>query len=495
MAVVREMSVTYGAQAIPGTAGGAAIGLHKVHKLVKGPENFEVEFDITVDAGGSESVMAAAALALEATFTTRRLALTVDLNGNTALSLSDATRSGLDISPTIEKVGDVDPPDRFDTNTSRLYRIRIIGGLPALGVGNRLRFGFDVSFTASRRTDVTVTGTYTATAGGGSASAAYLALIDGRVAPILSTLGGTFEVISERFSPDDVDGFADFERVYREILVNQSVSLVDNPAIIDPNLSITRRDTSDEGTGEGTPLRTLDAVYDTSVDVTINSDLINVWDTISKPFVIQQLELVAAGSVAITQIEPRFDFYRHTISAMIVAQTVGEGQILTKTVETLDEVDYGKIVRDVWPLESEVPDDEDAESPIPAPAHVYQAARVISREVITTTEETTAEARSPRGANRNSRVGAQEGQAEGTQQVGDATFRSVRMTRSTRSKRKDRGITSAASTIPVLERIVVETFRIVVALDSASAGAAAGDAAGAGGLGAAAGAGGRGGRT
>ena len=468
MAVTREMLVTYGSQAIPGTVAGANVTLPKIHKLRKGPERFEVEFDILIDGVGSSATLAAAVLALEITFTTRRLALTVDLNGTNALTLDDSTRSAADVTPSIEKVGDEEPPDRFDTNTSRLYRVRIEGGLPSLGTTNRLRFGFDVDFSSSRRTEVTFSGTFTATSGGAASSVNYLALIDARVATELSTLGGAFEKTKERYSPDDVDGFTTFEQVHKEILFNQSTGTLNNPAIVDPNLLIARREDSDEGTGDGTPLQTIEARYDTSVDVTVNSDLINVWETISLPLIAQQMQVVAGSGVAITQLSPQFDFYRHTISAIVIGQAVGAGSVITKSVETLDEVDYGRILREVWPRADETPDDEESENPTPGRSHLYQAARVISRTVTTVTEEVTAQIEgNPVGANRNNRVGQQEDVVVDGGVVGDATFTSVRMTRSTRSKRKDRGISTEGIVIPVLERTVIETFRIIVEIVSA----------------------------
>ena len=468
MPVVREMAITYGGQAVPGTVAGANVTLSGVHKLTRERGSFALEFDILVDGAQSPAVLAAACLALESTFNTNRLALTVDLNGNNALTVDDSNRSGFDVTPSIEKVGDEDPPSRFDTNTSRMYRVTIDAGIPVLGTTNRLEFGYDVSFTGSRRTTVTVSGTYTATAGGASSSSNYASLIDARVATILATLGGSFELTDERYSPDDVDGNTTFQRTYKEILFEQADGVITHPAIVDPNLLITKRDVTDEGAGGGIPLAELDASYDSFVDVTIEPSLATAWESIALPLVIKQLEIVAAGTTAIVEVAPTFDYYRHTISATVRAQALAGGGVLKQTIETLDEVDFGKIIRPVWPSDNEVPSDEESSDPQPTPAHVYQAARVISRTVTTVTEEVRTSETG--GAIRNSRSEASGGLVQPGLSLG-FTFvgsRSELMTRSTKSVRKNRGIATLGPVIPVLERTLIETFRTVVDLSADS---------------------------
>ena len=470
MAVVRAMAITYGAQAVPGTVAGANVTLHSVHKLRKDATRFELEFDLLVDGLGSEATLSAAAIALEATFTTRRLALTVDLGGTNALTVSDTNRSGFDVTPTIEKVENADSPDRFDTNTSRLYRVRFEAGLPSLGTGNLAEFGYDVSFSPSRRTELTVRGTYSATEGGSSSSANYLGLIAGRVAAITGALAGTFEKVSERYSPDDVDGFTAFEQVHKQVLFNQSTGTLDNPAVVDPNLSITRTEVTDEGTGDGVPLLELEAKYGTSVDFDVNSNLVTVWETISLPLVLSEMESVAGSGIAITELSPSFDYYNHTISAVVRGQAVGQSGLLKKSIETLDETDFGKIIREVWPASAEIKDDEKEASPSPTPAHVYQSARVISRTITTITEEVSADIDSQRGA-RNNRVGQQQDhQVWVEQDDAESTYVSVLMTRSTRSKRKKRGVRDQGEQIDVLERTIIETYRIVIGVPDAVAG-------------------------
>ena len=338
------MAVSYGAQVIPGPVVGvplATVNLHDVHRIEKDSRQGTalVSFSLVVNAGGDEAVLAAACDALEAQFTSRRLALVVTLNGNEALRLDDLDNSGLDVSPTISKPGPTGQDEAFDSNTSRLYEVTITAGLPAdAGIGFRRDFSYRVTFSGSRRGQLDVFGTYTAAEGGAGATATYLSNIDARVAAIITSLGGVWERVSESYTPDDADTVVEFSRVYREILANQSTSQLDSPSIVDPNLTIQVADEDNPESIDGTPLRRLSAELTTSVDFDVQPDLLSAWENTLLPAITSQLEIFAQGGVAIISAVPRFNVYDHTISASVEAESLNTGSLLSRAIEVVDEV-------------------------------------------------------------------------------------------------------------------------------------------------------------
>lgn len=484
MAVTRAMSITYGAQAIPGAVAGARLELHGPHKITQTDTGGEVTFQFTVNALGSAAVLAAACEALEVTFRTRRLALLVELDDAEALKLDDADNSGFDVTPEIRKLGETSP--QWDSNTSRLYEVTIRGGTPSLGTDSRQEFSHTVTLGPSVRGTLEVRGVYTAVEGGADAEANFLALIDARVATIVTALTGVWETISETRTPDDTDTTVAFTRTLREILSNQASGLLNAPAIVDPNLLVTRGKRSPEGgliavgveqaVGQGVasgapdPLLTITAEYSSAVDKTVTTDLLDVFESIVRPVIFEQMELVAGGGVAIISVEPRLDFYNNTIGVSVVGETKARSNVLDREVETVDEVDFGKIIRDVWP--DEVPKDEEKISPAPTQGYVYQTRRIITRTITTLT--TTLAGAAGGQEIRNQRTVAQAGTGQpATRELGGATFKSVLMFRTVRSKRSTRGIREFGNTFAVLEREFVEVFRVLAVITSSGEGASA----------------------
>lgn len=482
MAVPREMTITYGTQSVPGTVAGARLELNGVHKVTKTRDEFEVAFEVVVDGLGSPSVLAAACKALEVTFSTRRLALDVDLDGSESFTASDAAATGFEVTPEIRKLGDDSP--QWDSNRSRLYEVTIRGGLESLGTGGLRDFSYTVDYDPSRRPSLDATGSYTArSAPLSGAVAIYQGAISARVLLVTAALGGTWELVTESYEPDDQDQVVNFSRTYKEILANQIVGALDSPAIVDPNLLITRSKRTSEGglalpadpkvagtkadkaAREVVPLFTVTAEYSSAVDSTVSKNLEDVWTSIIRPVIFAQMKAVAGGGLAITSIDPRFNQYTNTIQATVVGEGIGSSNVLEREIETLDEVDFGKVIRYVWP--SEIPDDEGEDVPAPTPAYVYQSHRKVTRTITTRTVTVTGTVTSE-GVRNARTVDASASGSSGAITIGDATYTSELTFRRTTSRRRRKGIRELGGRIDTIERETQETYEILVTLGTVS---------------------------
>ncbi len=476
MALTREMAITYGAQAVPGTVGNSTLHLTGIHKLRKGPEDAECVFRFVVDAP-TEADLATDCAALEVTFTTRRSKLDVTLNANQSFLLDDADNSGFDVTPEISKPGEEDP--RFDTNTSRLYEVRVTAGVPAVTAdADGLReFEYDVVHTPSRRGSLTVRGVYTATEGGSQAAAVYLAAIDARITTITTALSWTSHLVSESYTPDNKDQVVRFERIYKEIRFNQDASALNNAAIVDPAMVVKLVDTGTESDPAARPLKQVTCEYTTGVDRDQETDLQALFDGTILPWITANMTAVVGSPIAVTSVafEPNLD--EHTIRASVEGFGSAGSKVLSRRVITTDDFQTGKIIRYVWP--SDVPDDEGDEQPNPTSAYVYQGPRKLTRTVVTSTETLGAlPGGSGQGALGSPRIVLKLGagsevsltkiSAPGVEQ--DTT--AVLLSRSAKVQADAKGLVGSQLTIQTKE--ITEVFEIVNKLTPASSGDTAG---------------------
>lgn len=472
MAVVRQMAFSYGGQAVPGTLAGASLRLHSVHQLRR-----------DVRAGVAECVFyvvvlspdapthAAACEAFEAQFTKRRQAFFVSLNGVIAFALSDADNTGFEVAAEVSKPGDTDEVERWDTNTSRLYEVRVTAGLPAGDdAENRRELSYTVAFTESRRMSLSVSGVYTAQESPPlTATAAYEFGAPARIQTIITALGGVWEQVGEDYTPDDQDQVLEFTQTWAEIVADQFTGGVNSPALVNPSLSVRRLEEQDPQSESGDPLLVMEATYDAGVDRDTSVSLLSAWEDIALPTILEAMEIFAKGGVGVTSVQPSFDVYEHRIAGVVRGQAVSESTNLSTVKDSVDEIDYGKIIRPTWPKASDVPDDEENDEPKPTPAYVYQGPRVIIRTTTKRTETLSAFAISG-AANRNARSIDTEQlgdkpKEEGNGNAGGDSFLVVRTNKRVGKSTESRGIDRfGALTVNVKEE--VETFRLIIAVAS-----------------------------
>jgi hypothetical protein len=370
-----SLSIVYGSVTIAGSLSGGTLSLHEVHSITRDQDTFELSASVLVK-GATSALLAAACVSLEAEFTTRRLDLVVTMGGNTILALRQSDNTALNTTASIEKEG-----SPLDSELTRLYRIIVSGEVPTKPALSALRsFNYDITFSPSRKTTLTATGSYTAVGGGSTASAQYLSAISARVATIISALGGTYELITETYTPDDTNQLVNFERVYKELLYNQSSGALDRTEIRDQTLTIKSDIVGSEGLRDERKLNTIGVSYSASVDATSTKDLINVWDSIAKPWIVDNLKKVAKTTkIAILSQNINYDYVENRIDASMEARARMESDVLAHTVSATDDIDMGKIIARVWPTE-DMPGVRETSS-----AYVYQGPRIYTRTITETT--------------------------------------------------------------------------------------------------------------
>ena len=375
----RELRITYGTTAIGGTLSSATLTLHEVHSISKTADDFSVSFSTLLTAT-TTTIFAAGCIAFEDALNTRRQALlvqTLDSAGSvdqTLLSLTHTANTALNIAAEVTKAG-----GPHDTNLSRLYEVTISGELPTKTALAGLReFEYDVTFSPSRRGTLLVRGSYTAVAST-QAAAQYLASIAARVSSITTALTGTWELVDESYTPDDTDQVVRFTRTYQELLYKEASSTLNKAQIVDQVLVIKTDRIGSEGVRQERRLATLTATYSCSVDKSQTQDLTNLWDSVIRPWIIKNIEDVAATTkLAITVTSLDYDYPENKISATITAQARTGSDTVALIVTCADDVEMGKIITYTWPSFSSYA------ISMPTEAYIFQGPKKITRTITVT---------------------------------------------------------------------------------------------------------------
>ncbi len=390
MPVSRELSVSYGGVTFGGSSARQIDGYTVVEKDYT-TASFEFNF---ITTAASEAAFATEVAAVEAAFRKPRQDLTVTQGSATLLSLKQSDNTGFDANPTILKQGDVG-----DTGRSRFYHVRIEFGLPAdnLSLGFRRFSTVNVDYSPERQRTVTFTGTYTANSTDGvtGSFATYLANAPAYFSSVLTGISATasFEKIGEpQVERNETDKVTNFTVIYKEIIFAQSLAAVNDAALVDPTLVITRNrtapgdsDASSIGFGGGgssgggfstgsggvdtgvmvggsNPGQTTTATgslrptvitvnYTTGIDATVIvglGSMIDKWNTTIRPFLIAQVGITAGSGVVLMEESPNFgDLYKNQFSATMTFHSYSS-TILSQKVTISDQTNEGKTLRFVW---------------------------------------------------------------------------------------------------------------------------------------------------
>lgn len=348
-AVARELVITYGGFVVGGSSERLLDEEPGQMRIEKDFTSASVEFSFVIQKE-SEPDFAAEILVVEAAFRKPRQNFTIVQGASTLLSLSQSANTGFDADPQILKFDDIG-----NTGRSRVYTVRIEFGLPAdnVGTAGRQSSVIAVEFDAQRIRTVTISGVYTALAGA-QARAQYDAEIAAYTTSVLTGLGGTYERIAETADNFETDKNLEFSQTFRELVFEQADGApLDNATIVSQVFRVRRTSIAP---GDSDPLLGNDAVrlvefvatYEASIDATLSTDLVGLWDDTILPFIVSQIENIAGGSIALTEIEPTFGFDENTISARVVFLTATESGLLEfeRTEETL--LNEGKVFIPAW---------------------------------------------------------------------------------------------------------------------------------------------------
>ena len=216
---------------------------------------------------------------------------------------------------------------------------------------------------------------------GTAAAAQYLASIDARASTITTALGGTWELISETYTPDDTDQVVEFERIYQTLLYSQATTLY-NLGIRNQTLTVTSDRVGSEGLKDERKLLNITASYSAAVVATVSTDLAStaLWESIIKPYIITEIVKVAKTTkIAIVKQTVGYDSVENRIEASMEARARNASDTIAHTVSATDDIDMGVIIARVWP------DKEIEGIRTGTKAYVYQGPKVISRTISETT--------------------------------------------------------------------------------------------------------------
>lgn len=381
----RELSGTYGSISFGGSTARQITG-YSIEEASWDVSAFEFEF---ITTAADDSSFAAELATIRNAFRTPRQDLVVTQNGQNLVSWKQSNNTGFDANPRILKDG-----DPADTGRSRHFRVRIEFGQPAdqISALNFRRFSNpSISYDPSRRRTVTITGAYTANSTDGTtgAHAQYRAQITAYGASICSFYDSTatWEVVGEpNIERNDTDKVVTFTIIFRESIHNQSAKGLDDPAIVDPEMTIVRErlapgDSTTGGftfgggggggqfstgsggvdtgvmvpTSGGTPGQTVTQkrpqrillTYTCSIDQTKTKDIAGLWTSTLRSFLIKEAATIAEDGVTLIKESPGFIPYGNKFQAtMEFISYLGVTKFEQKIVVS-DRIAYGRILAPV----------------------------------------------------------------------------------------------------------------------------------------------------
>lgn len=393
-AASRDFTITYGTITI-GTGSVPPRPITGALRFEKTPEEFSLEFDFLIRADNAGLMLAEVQL-VENAFAVPYQQFTLqigtdDLNAQqySYSSSGGVNQFGFDAIATLTK-----PGSPMDSALSRLYRAKIVFGLPANKLGTaagrmgRRECKVSVAFTESRRRTITLSGTFTGVpdaGGAASARANYDKQIDAYASAVLSNIVGStlFEVVGEPLTEidDTVDGGSTgmgrvirFVRTYQEIIYTQGGasggSPVDDQRIVNQRVHYNRRrEFQGLYAPEARPLEYIDIDYTASIRANALPGTSNPQQDVDYTRALQQLYTggAAGGGIrafiireamsiigtsgipsVVTFETVNFNYDDNTIHASMTIVAAPVGDIFEATLLIEDSYESGETLVPVW---------------------------------------------------------------------------------------------------------------------------------------------------
>lgn len=344
-AVVRELSIVYGATTVGGTTDRL---LDYPIDVIESADRGSLRFRFTTSAA-TEAAFDAEVAALEAAFRDVRLRLRLIQGAATLYDWDPATNTGFNHVARIDKVGE----DAAHTGRTRAYEVTIEFELPAdvYDQSGRRHAHVIIDYTPARKRRLTITGEYTAT-GGNGARAQYQANIGAYATTLTGGLGGTWELAEETHDEDETDKVLRFRRVYDQVISDQSSSGLGDTAIVRHALSISvMRPRPGDGTGGGEVKRPLEATarYQAWVDRDVSTDLENIYTSRLRSWLVDRVEAVANGDqAAVVEESPEYDAPENRISVSLRILITDGGSLLAYSETAEAETNAGWVFVPTW---------------------------------------------------------------------------------------------------------------------------------------------------
>lgn len=346
-AVDREISIEYGDPATTGVRlGGDTDRLILAWSVRVAYDRATVEVTFLVTAADAAAMATESAL-LDARLSTPRQRVRVLADGSTWHDWDPSANTGFDAESEISF-----PPDRKSTLISRVGVWSCSIALPADLTGQEGRFEsrVAVAYSPSRKRTITITGTYTALSGN-EARDQYEAEIDDFAASAITGLGLTIgtdcELVEEpEAATNDSGKVLTFTRVYREIIAGQATGAFDDAELVDPSVTMRRRQTSTPSSvidgREVTEPVEIAVRYDAGVRFDLETDLYAKFRDDVLPRLTEHVRTAFdASDLALIDIAPDLDVHQNRIAADLVYLVFDAGGLLSATQTTTEETPTG----------------------------------------------------------------------------------------------------------------------------------------------------------
>jgi hypothetical protein len=315
------------------------------YTIEKSYDRFLMVFDVVVVASDYEDLHQKSD-ALEALFSNRLAgdeALVIDIDGTAWTYTSGQTI--FDAVPTITKSGD----PQLDYGLTRTYTVKIEGQLPDDSGGGLREFQVLVAKDNTRRRTVTMQGQYFASSAG-DATSRYLSNFDAEASTYLTFVDSSaaWELVDESYTIDRQPGDdalprphrCNFSRQYLEIIDEQALGQVDDPAIVDHRVTFTDIATWPLDSSEDAQrLRQVYAQFDCGVDVTVTKDLAGTYAAKVRPLLSERFaSIYQPQQFAVEEQRVSYDRTNNRIAASLIFTY--QASNATELVEVSETVTY-----------------------------------------------------------------------------------------------------------------------------------------------------------
>lgn len=297
--MARLIKISYAGLTL-GLGGDASITLTEKYRCAYAYPEFTLGFEVVV-RNATRATFLTAEAALIAAFRTPDGDLDVDLGGTNRHSFSHSLGTGFNGRATCEKI-----PDKVATANSARYRCTVTIQLPADASGRAGRQTSSVSVDAgpNGQRQVTIDGVFTAIAATPNATG-HLAAVTSYCNDILGDVGGVYELLSPGggYRYDDQDKILSFRRVYQEVIYRQSLSGGDHAAIKRPSLSVERVTPPDDSTDnfDTRPLEQFRVSYSAEIDKNETQDLTGLYNQTIRPLMLAEISGLAGSAVVLVR--------------------------------------------------------------------------------------------------------------------------------------------------------------------------------------------------
>lgn len=308
----------------------------------------------------SEAALVTLAQTAEEKLTEINKNFSLTFGGTSEFNLSHSGNSGFLSRPTLTKT-----QSPLSTGTSRVYSFSVNIQLPfeQSGYNYRRDGSFTVSFAPSRQRTVSFTVLYTASPASTTSTANFISYAKTWASGILTSLGGTYELISESFNTEQENKICNGSLSYKEILTNQT-SLVDEPGLVDivTTYSVEVAQETDQTvtySQKGVPPLTISLSFSTIVshDVVASENGINTYYAdkirpmlLSKAATITGLSEYGRGTIFICQREGKqINPHTYTLSGSLSILVLKADTQISEAMETISiQIDENLASTKMW---------------------------------------------------------------------------------------------------------------------------------------------------